>query len=95
MKTKHTKGEWRLSQDWDNKIRIFAESDRGYIPIADVLNPICTPQHSDVQIANAKLIAAAPELLEALKCVLNTLETLGKNTVSMEMAKSAIKKATE
>jgi len=61
MNTNHTKGEWSFSQDWENIIKITAAGNQGFTHIADVLNPINTPYHSEMQIANAKLIAAAPQ----------------------------------
>ena len=48
-------------------------------------------QHEDEKIANAKLIAAAPELLEALKAVVSVAD---RKTVEFEMAHAAIAKAT-
>ena len=62
MKTKHTKGEWQIL--WHNYTH-FATIN------TSVLKRICALEihhHSEIteQTANAKLIAAAPELLEAL-----------------------------
>jgi len=51
-----------------------------------------TPQHDDV-MANARLIAAAPELLEALKAARDDLRVAGFNS-TVSMLDEAIAKAT-
>ncbi len=59
---KHTKGPWELSYDKGNNRDVIASSDK---------SPICSVRQSWVSReqyhANAKLIAAAPDLLAALK----------------------------
>jgi hypothetical protein len=105
MNTNHTKGEWSFSQDWENIIKITAAGNQGFTHIADVLNPINTPYHSEMQIANAKLIAAAPDMLNALSDLLaDVLNLLEKNStiklgtmgaIHIVKAKAAIKKAIE
>jgi len=73
---KHTPGPWTLRQESDRFIHIVEpNSDAG---IAAVLT-----EHDEdglaIDQANARLIAAAPELLEALKSVVKThgLKTAG------------------
>ncbi len=64
MKTKHTAGQWELQYYGDNgnrKCRIHSDN----VTIATVA-PI------DEQQANAKLIASAPELIEALQLLLKS-----------------------
>lgn len=63
MKAQHTPGPWTLDV---KKRRVKAGRD----PIADVLL-WSQPQH---QAANAKLIAAAPDLLEVAKFALRNEE---------------------
>ena len=45
-------------------------------------------------LANARLIAAAPELLEALKDAVAALEVCGKDYYATQVARAAIAKAT-
>lgn len=96
METKHTKGPWT--------IKSVSESDIAYRIIAecDEENVFCVWRTTDeIQTeANAKLIAAAPELLEALqevRLVFNPLIRSSKSDKDAAWLKvvNAIKKATE
>ena len=84
MNTKHTPGPWDLN-----------ETQRGtYIYQGGTENCIAEI-YADVnedQAANARLIAAAPELLEALLALLPGAEAMGWST---EKARVAINKATQ
>lgn len=98
--SKHTKGPWLQVADRD-EIIIYANSG----PKGD--DPICFTSDSrsveEIQ-ANARLIAAAPELLEALEDVLATKSLIMKRSPSelelheilktFERVKEAIFKAT-
>ena len=74
-KTKHTEGPWSLDgvSDRDNTIKISEKClcGKGHNAIAYV-----SPRafYKDDQEANARLIAAAPELLAACHLVLKALE---------------------
>ena len=88
MKTKHTQGGWK------------AETTPSGIDIWGNNQCICIIDTSAEQEANAKLIAAAPELLEAIKYYFSVLkEANGKSWndkpdhVLSKMIK-AVKKAT-
>lgn len=72
-------GEWLISFDAGNR-------GRG-IDIAE------TRPGSGQEEANARLIAAAPELLEALEEAVCALEVCGKDYRATEIARSAIAKA--
>lgn len=91
MKTKHTPAPWAVTSNANNQLSCFihgAESE--LISIVD-------------NEANAKLIAAAPELLQALKHLLNTCnEQLTEDCLenedvaeALQNAENIIKKATE
>ena len=62
--SKHTKGPWKL-EEFDSGWAI--ETATGDYYIADVLKSNDANTHETIDAANARLIAAAPELLEALK----------------------------
>lgn len=66
----HTKGPWPIEQTGDGKRYLIGnglvEGPNGY-EVAEVYSDDCDP---DEALANAKLIAAAPELLEAVKALL-------------------------
>jgi hypothetical protein len=76
--TAHTAGTWRVAGELDF-LRVEAESEN---PNAcDGIRQIALVRQSDYEIpnyeeaeANAKLIAAAPELLDALQGVMNFIE---------------------
>lgn len=94
---KHTPGPWKVSENISMK---------GFTHLAITTNPIykskdwficsITPQHlkREADEANARLIAAAPELLRALKNIANDIyyAEFG-NTPEYEQAQQAIAKA--
>lgn len=102
---KHTPGPWRTD--------IRKERDGDFTPYFDVMSSDQNMKHVcsccnygwlgdeglDTAEANAKLIAAAPELLEALKDLLKQIEDVGGNCTVIYLnttkSYSAIKKATE
>ena len=60
MKTAHTQGEWLLNKDYS------VSSSKLYNRV--MIAQICSADNNDEEkAANAKLICAAPELLEALE----------------------------
>jgi len=92
METKHTKGEWK----YDGKYCvIFYEGN------TDTQNKDCELWRHQYAtqaeiVANAKLISAAPDLLEACKELIEYMEYHGYTQArAIDTAKLAIKKATE
>jgi hypothetical protein len=70
--TKHTHGPWQvMPEECDRQyIRIRGTVLGGRYKVANVLTPVYAdvhPREADETRANARLIAAAPDLLEALK----------------------------
>ena len=113
MSTKHTPGPWAmLSEETDKPyIRIRGTKLGERHKIANVLTPVydgSLERETEETRANARLIAAAPELLEALQELLaaeraNSLEIVGRDTdghplnaagAARKKARAAIAKAT-
>ena len=88
MDAKHTPGPWRYQRENGSPTtgqHMIAGANPGYL--AEVRD--CGS--GDV-CANARLIAAAPELLDALQAVVRVAD---RNTVEFDMARAAIAKATQ
>lgn len=87
MNNKHTRGPWSYSI-YRNYVRIYLHGlgriDKIYG--GDSLRGYCGE-------ANAKLIAAAPEMLDALKLVVDTFESGGWPSATIAIAKATIAKA--
>lgn len=100
MSAKHTPGPWRYTSrnvdnkaNWASRIPFAIEVEHGaaVAPIADICDQ---PQAEE----NARLIAAAPDLLFALKacaavCAGEVMDKKGLIN-ALELASSAIRKAT-
>lgn len=90
MNTKHTPGFWHWNEEEGTIVNF------GGMVIADV-RELRHESTSDVEEANARLIAAAPDLLEALKEALDQLESWNQEsepTFTMRRVAHAIAKAT-
>lgn len=89
---KHTQGEWEVIRTVaNNKLAVHSDDE--------IIDYICCVSEEDgmPSEANARLIAAAPDLLEALKLALPYLQN-GYSIKAMNaksMAEAAIAKATE
>lgn len=84
--TKHTPGEWRVEK------QNYHHVTNGLVTIADV-----SPHNKEGEV-NAKLIAAAPELLEALRQLSSQISKMDYDEYAIPalgLAYDAIKKATE
>ena len=91
METKFTKGEWKALKTGLNETCIFSDVDMEHI--FKITHNEGSKMQSD---ANAKLIAAAPDLLEALKLMVARAELRDNNNgIAFRTAQQAIKKATE
>jgi len=97
----HTPGPWHCGNR-DNWWRIYDENG---VYIAAAKDPSPAPNHKadgfDIEEANARLIAAAPDLLEALKWLVYECNTNfifaddvdGPEYAALEAARTAIAKA--
>ncbi len=91
----HTPGPWPIELTGDGKRIIvgkgLVEGPNGY-EVAEVYSDDCDPNEAD---ANARLIASAPELLEALQVMLDEAKERGGALSNGEkLGCSAIAKAT-
>ena len=99
---RHTPGPWTVERRWSNgceiipRIRCAPDEDRGCGWIADVIGAPYLDHKST--LPNARLIAAAPDLLEALQQCLTDIEsqeyTHGRCFGAGNVARDAIEKAT-
>ncbi len=85
----HTQGPWEIGEAHESMAMIYAPKVDGFVARAQAPDPFDYATKN----ANARLIAAAPELLDALKVLLN--ETMFKDhPAASQMAVDAIAKAT-
>lgn len=86
---KHTKGPWTTKTSSQDDFTIDIINEDGKLSVAAVYH-----NYTDEAEANATLISAAPEMLEALELVLNDNRLM--NAMSREQARAildAVKKA--
>ena len=98
MGTKFTDGEWVVKQnpEFPTLHQIWSEQREGGFPV--YIAKTCYAIQSE---ANAKLIASAPDMYNALESIINYWNTPQKATLSMEnhfehiieIAEKALKKA--
>ena len=89
MNTKHTPGPWRALESKSSQHQVWKGDDH-------IASAWGTDVPGDEQLANARLIAAAPELLDALKRIVSvaSVELTGRRDDVLEQARAAIAKAT-
>jgi hypothetical protein len=100
MEFKHTPGPWVVSDSPLGYTESAIKHGTGMMYLNVVAGRAkivtkCLHKDSMTLIANAKLIAAAPELLDALIAAYNELNLKYNDTEVINKAKGAIKKATE
>lgn len=91
MKTTHTAGEWSTTAYYDGK------QSKGQIILSDATGKTLIGEiySNKEQDANARLIASAPDLLEALQSCLNWAKNGNQeHLIVFEAAQAAINKAT-
>lgn len=84
--TEHTKGEWRLEKAVVGHPHYNVMADGVLGVIAHI------PPHADEFEANARLIAAAPDMCEALKALVNA-SSEDETTYAMWLVEKALAKA--
>lgn len=109
MSNQHTPGPWAFSQNaqyGDTRFYVAQADGAPYTPhysdVATLIAETVNDERKSIQEANARLIAAAPELLEALKMgVAETMDYIKLNNLTgaennhwIVKARAAIAKAT-
>lgn len=88
METKHTPGPWAVYQSRGNsRLRVMSDA---------VPYDVATMNHAgndEAEAANAHLIAAAPEMLDALRYMVANAEAEGWSGLMLGDARTAISKA--
>lgn len=94
---KHTPGPWTYSTSsdgWCYSINVMQADNATPTPdYSDVCFMTCRGERQAIQEANARLIAAAPDLLETVKRLREMCADFGAKT-ACDMADAAIFKAT-
>ncbi len=90
---KHTKGEWEWTEKHRNKIVIYANSQLRIAMVYKADNDVYVPRNESK--ANAKLIAAAPKMLDVLQDIFSQVNLADTNMELYKKAKNAIQKATQ
>lgn len=93
MNTKHTPGPWIYepeSQDYRNApYMVWTSKGPGYGTIAETNPTGLLPTSPDEQAANARLIAAAPDLLAACQEALTAIDEAYQATGHVKIAKTS------
>lgn len=92
METKHTPGPWA----YHNTPTPFIHVAAGGLPICQIYTSTAHGQSMGEQFANARLIASAPELLEALKACNEAMNYMSEYDIPITLpgqVKAAIAKA--
>lgn len=90
--SKHTPGPWRVGRPGPNGCQTIGT--HGGLMVAMVAHSLNDPPpHREQAIGNASLLAAAPDLLEALRGLVNALEMEPGPRGVMDLVPGAIEKA--
>lgn len=92
MKNLHTPGPWRVNKKVNTSVE-QATAPQGMVLICQCEDPDGARINKE-DAANARLIAAAPELLEALKAIVE-LNIFNDSIKGFDKAQRAIQKATQ
>lgn len=95
--TKHTPGPWFVQNGFNTIYSFYGETSGLTTAVASALHKQLKGGEEEAG-ANAKLIAAAPDLLEALKGLVNDVKGKPNDTryaTHLKIAEAAIEKATK
>ena len=89
MNAAHTPGPWGMQEhSWSDTSITDSDGCRiAKLSICDIATEETQTKLESVMDANARLIAASPELLEALEAMIQRVSDLGANGFSQEVAK--------
>jgi len=90
MKTQHTPGPWKINKKYSFSVETLSDG-QGINIIAECSDPDGIRSAGE-DSANAKLIAAAPDLLAALEAMIAKIDA-DKLPISCSLARAAIAKA--
>ncbi|MFE1817071.1 hypothetical protein [Metapseudomonas otitidis] len=90
--SKHTPGPWKIGTPGPNGC--YTVGTQGGLMTAMIAHSICEPDQVETANANARLIAAAPCLLEALQICVSQIRALCSADDVPDQAIAAIAKAT-
>jgi hypothetical protein len=93
MSTQHTPGPWSLELVEDRSIKHLCPVDSERMSLLTIVHDDETPFAAVYKDADARLIAAAPELLEACKVAFHQTCSVGRPK-DWEQLRAAIAKAT-
>lgn len=101
--SKHTPGPWTIKNDYDERHIVIANIDGESFPdgttsytydfVCDTYGGDYESASREVANANARLIAAAPELLDALRNLVAVQPNLMANSAEIADARAALAKA--
>ena len=92
MKTKHTEGTW-IVNGLIITAKLSSNPNEYHLKVCEVANN--SSAHPHEAEANAKLIAAAPDLLEALQAIMNSGQLMAVSRSIKQQCQQAIDKATK
>ena len=94
---KHTPGPWQIADENNNSCGVLLGIEHNLVACLDrqCSNTWKIVIGRDEMLANARLIAAAPDLLEALEWVMDRLVDKHEDDIAAQKARAAIAKATK
>lgn len=103
MSSKHTPGPWQVMNDYNGATIVLANVDGETFPdgtstfsydfVCDTFPDDVGQVEREIAKANARLIAAAPELLDALRNLVAVQPNLMANSAELADARAALAKA--
>ena len=97
--SKHTPGPWTLKKDrspngYPHGISAIDPTDELKFEVCAIFGQYNDRVATPMSAANARLIAAAPDLLEACEALIEGMDALGIKGPYLDLARSAVAKAT-